>query len=126
MGLWVLGSTIYSIFVLGLPAQRLSRDRLPGSGGHVGSVLLLMRYKDGGANVRSVWLRSRNDAIGNVAVVGAAAAVGVTASTWPDLAIAIALAVLFLNSFILVLRQAWQELRSGHTGATLADGLRRR
>jgi len=52
------------------------------------SVLILMRYKDGDANVRSVWLCSRNDAIGNIAVMIAALAVWGTATKWPDLLVA--------------------------------------
>ena len=68
-----------------------------------------MRYKDGDANVRSVWLCSRNDAIGNVAVMVASAAVWLTATAWPDLIVAIIMAGLFLRSSQLILVQAWQE-----------------
>src|SRR3712207_9246137 len=55
---------------------------------NVTSVLMLMRYKDGDANVRSVWLCSRNDAIGNIVVTAAAGAVWFTASAWPGLVVA--------------------------------------
>ena len=65
---------------------------------NVGSVLLLMRYREGDANVRSVWLCSRNDAIGNVAVLVAALGVWGTATGWPDLIVAGIMASLFLNS----------------------------
>lgn len=117
MGLWVLGATAYSILVLGLPrAEIMGGIGFLALAANVTSVLLLMRYKDGDANVRSVWLCSRNDAIGNVAVMGAAGAVWVTASPWPDLAVAAAMAALFLNSSSLILRQAWQEYR--HEAAT--------
>jgi Co/Zn/Cd efflux system component len=70
-----------------------------------------MRYKDGDANVRSVWLCSRNDAIGNVAVVAAAGAVWATDSAWPDLLVAAALASLFLWSSVQIVRQALEERR---------------
>lgn len=73
------------------------------------SVLLLLRYKDGDANVRSVWLCSRNDAVGNVAVMLAAAGVWVTQSAWPDLVVAGLMAGLFLSSSLQILRQAWSE-----------------
>lgn len=112
MGLWVLGSTAYGVFVLGLP-----RAEIMGSVGflalaaNVTSVFLLMRYKDGDANVRSVWLCSRNDAVGNVAVMVAAMSVWGTDSAWPDLIVAAGMASLFLNSSFLILRQAWQESR---------------
>ena len=69
-----------------------------------------MRYKDGDANVRSVWLCSRNDAIGNVAVMGASVVVWFTATAWPDLMVAILMSGLFLRSAQLILLQAWQEM----------------
>jgi len=84
---------------------------------NVASVLLLVKYKDGDANVRSVWLCSRNDAIGNVAVMIAAAAVWATATKWPDLIVAAIMAGLFLTSSANILRQALAELRSGETSS---------
>ncbi len=72
-----------------------------------------MRYKDGDANVRSVWLCSRNDAIGNVAVMIAALGVWGTATKWPDLIVAAIMAGLFLTSSAQILRQAVRELRTG-------------
>ena len=80
---------------------------------NLASVLLLVRYKDGDANVRSVWLCSRNDAIGNVAVMIAALGVWGTASRWPDLAVAAIMASLFLWSSVQILRQSARELRTG-------------
>jgi Co/Zn/Cd efflux system component len=68
--------------------------------------LLLAKYKDGDANVRSVWLCSRNDALGNAAVMLAAVAVWCTASAWPDLIVAAVMAGLFLWSSALILKQA--------------------
>jgi Co/Zn/Cd efflux system component len=70
-----------------------------------------MKYKDGDSNVRSVWLCSRNDAIGNVAVMVAAAAVWLTASKWPDLIVAALMAGLFLWSASQILHQSLAELR---------------
>jgi Co/Zn/Cd efflux system component len=58
-----------------------------------------------------VWLCSRNDALGNVAVIVAAGAVWVLASPWPDLVVAIAMAGLFLNSSWQILRQSTHEFR---------------
>ena len=119
MGLWVFGSTVYQIFILGVPsAQIMGLIGLLALAANLASVLLLMRYKDGDANVRSVWLCSRNDAIGNVAVMIASVAVLVTASACPDLIVAIIMAGLFLRSAQLILVQAWLELRSdGDKGA---------
>lgn len=84
MGLFVLGSTAYQVLVRGVPnAEVMGIIGVMALAANVASVLLLTRYKDGDANVRSVWLCSRNDAIGNVAVMGAALVVSVTSSAWP-------------------------------------------
>jgi Co/Zn/Cd efflux system component len=116
MGLWVFGSTAYHVLILGLPrAEIMGAIGFLALAANLTSVLLLMKYKDGDANVRSVWLCSRNDAIGNVAVVAAAAGVWGTATAWPDLIVAGVMASLFLYSSAQILRQAWQEFR-GHAG----------
>ena len=113
MAVWVLGSTAYHILVLGIP-----RAEIMGAGGvlallaNLASVLILVRYKDGDANVRSVWLCSRNDAIGNVAVMAAALGVWGTMTKWPDLLVAAIMAGLFLTSSFQILRQSMQELRA--------------
>jgi Co/Zn/Cd efflux system component len=118
MGLWVFGSTIYRVFVLGVPeAEIMGVVGFLALAANVASVLMLMRHKDGDANVRSVWLCSRNDAIGNVAVMAAALGVWGTATAWPDLAVAAIMAGLFLTSSVNILRQAWQEYSHGYTHA---------
>lgn len=114
MAAWVLGSTVYQILILGVPAAEI----MGGIGvlalaANLASVILLMRYKDGDANVRSVWLCSRNDAISNVIVVIAAFGVWGTATAWPDLIVAGIMAAIFLTSSVQILRQAWQEYRAG-------------
>lgn len=75
-----------------------------------GVALMLYAFRDGDANMRSVWLCSRNDAIGNVAVMLAAAGVFGTGSGWPDLAVAAVMAGLALSSGRSVIRQAMREL----------------
>src|SRR6476646_8959761 len=113
MALWVLGSTAYHVFILGIPrAEVMGAIGILALAANAASVLILMRYKDGDANVRSVWLCSRNDAIGNVAVMIAAVAVWATATKWPDLLVAAAMAGLFLTSSAKILKQALAELRS--------------
>lgn len=112
MGLWVFGSTVYEVFVLQLPkAGIMGTVGLLALLANLLSVVLLMKYRDGDANVRSVWLCSRNDAIGNVVVMLAALAVFFTKSAWPDLVVAGALAGLFLWSSVQILKQAVEELR---------------
>jgi cation diffusion facilitator family transporter len=114
MGLWVFGSTAYHTLVLGLPrAEVMGLIGLLALAANVASVLILMRYKDGDANVRSVWLCSRNDAIGNVAVMIAALGVWGTATAWPDLIVAAIMALLFLWSSFQILRQSVAEMRTG-------------
>lgn len=112
MGLWVFGSTVYRIFYVGVPeAQIMGVIGLLALLTNLASVLLLVRYKDGDANVRSVWLCSRNDAIGNVAVMFAALGVWGTSSGWPDLLVAMIMAGLFLSSAFQIMRQALAERR---------------
>ena len=72
---------------------------------NVMSALVLFRFREVGANVRSVWICSRNDAIGNVAVVVAAGAVWLTGSGWPDVIVAAALAGLFLRGAVVIAGQ---------------------
>ena len=116
MGIWVFGSTVYQTLILGVPqAELMGMIGFLALAANVTSVLLLMRYKDGDANVRSVWLCSRNDAIGNVAVMIASVAVWFTASAWPDLVVAIIMAGLFLRSAQLILRQGWKEYHGAET-----------
>jgi len=112
MGLWVIGSTAYQVLVLGLPsAEVMGAVGFLALSANLLSVLVLMRYKDGDANVRSVWLCSRNDAIGNVAVMGAAAGVYLTGTAWPDLVVATLMAGLFLWSSLRIVEQALEERR---------------
>ena len=116
MGLWVFGSTAYHVLMLGVPrAEIMGLIGFLALAANVASVLILVRYKDGDANVRSVWLCSRNDAIGNVAVMIAALGVWGTATKWPDLIVAAVMAGLFLYSSAQILRQALRELRTGQT-----------
>lgn len=110
MGLWVFGSTAYQILVLGVPnAPVMGAVGFMAMAANLASVAILMRYKEGDANVRSVWLCSRNDAIGNVAVMLAAAGVWVGNTAWPDLIVAAIMAGLFLWSAAQIIRQALQE-----------------
>lgn len=80
---------------------------------NVGVALMLYRYRTGDANMRSVWLCSRNDAISNVAVIAAALGVAGTCSAWPDLGVAAIMAGLAITSGIQIIWQARDELKSG-------------
>ena len=77
---------------------------------NVASAFVLSRFREGDANVRAVWLFSRNDALANVAVIAAAGLVALTNSAWPDLTVAAVIAALFLHSAFEILRSARAEL----------------
>jgi len=112
MGVWVLAMTIYRVIYLGNPDETIM-----GSIGALAfvanavSALLLLRFRDGDANVRSVWLCSRNDAIGNLAVILAAGGVFLSGTAWPDLFVAFLMASLFLHSATRIVQQALGEIK---------------
>ena len=122
MGLWVMGSTVYRVFFVGVPeAEIMGVIGFLALLANLASVALLVRYKDGDANVRSVWLCSRNAAIGNVAVMFAALGVWGTATGWPDLIVAAIMATLFLSSAYQIVNQALAEYREGEAIGPLRD-----
>lgn len=123
MGLGVFIATAWRTLVIGVPEPFvMSGVGALALAANLVSVLILFRWRDGDANVRSVWLCSRNDAIGNVAVVGAGGAVWLTGSGWPDVIVAGAMALLFLRSATAILRQALGELRHGRIGVVPTAG----
>lgn len=112
-GLWVMGITLYRVLGPGVPeAGLMGAIGLLALAANVTSALLLMRFRNGDANVRSVWLCSRNDAIGNIAVVLAASGVWASGTGWPDLFVAAIMAGLFLTSAVQITTHALRELRS--------------
>jgi len=74
--------------------------------------VMLYRFREGDANMRSVWLCTRNDVIANLLVLAAAIGVFGTATVWPDVAVAAFLALLGLTSGRAVIQQARAELRA--------------
>jgi Co/Zn/Cd efflux system component len=113
MGSYVLAATLYRVFVLGVPEPLvMGAVGAAALAVNVTAALLLYRFREGDANVRSVWLCSRNDAIGNVAVMLAALGVFGTGTAWPDLSVAAIMAGLFLYSSVSILRQSLGELRT--------------
>ncbi|MDX2275031.1 MAG: cation diffusion facilitator family transporter [Hyphomonadaceae bacterium] len=112
LGLGVLANTIYRLIV-----QQPPEAPLMGLLGaialavNVGAVFVLAPHRGGDANMRAVWLFSRNDALGNVAVMVAAGLIAWTGAPWPDLVVAMVIAGLFLHSAWSILRDAHGELR---------------
>lgn len=114
----------FGLFVLGRAAWVLGQGSTPeaftmGSIGllaliaNVAVAAMLYAYREGDANMRSVWLCSRNDAIGNIAVMLAALGVLSTGSAWPDLLVACGMAVLALSGGWSIIQQARSEIRQG-------------
>lgn len=115
MALWVMGSTIYKVMQPSLPeAEVMGVIGFMALIANLVSVLLLMKWREGDANIRSVWLCSRNDAIGNVIVMAAALGVFGTGTAWPDLIVAAIMAGLFLSSSWQILRQSLKEYSHKH------------
>ena len=112
LGLFALGSALYRVVAAMQPsAEAMSVYGALGLAVNVTCAVLLLRFRAGDATARAVWLYSRNDAFGNVAVLIAAGAVALTGSHWPDLAAGTIIAILFLSSANGILRQAVAERR---------------
>ncbi|OLF71366.1 cation transporter [Maricaulis sp. W15] len=110
IGVSILGLAIWrTVFTVQPEAGLMGSIAVLALIANLASVLILMRWRDGDANVRSVWLCSRNDAIGNLAVLASAGLVAWTATPWPDLAVAAIMAGLFTSSAIQIMRQAIAE-----------------
>jgi Co/Zn/Cd efflux system component len=110
LGAWIAITTLYQFFVHGIPtAEVMGAIGFAALAANLLSVYLLIAYKDGDANIRSVWLCSRNDAIGNIAVMVAAAFVWWFGSGAPDLIVAGVMAVLFVSSAYQILRHSYRE-----------------
>lgn len=113
IALAILITTLLRFIEGGAPeAQTMSLIALLALAANVASVFILLKWRDGDSNVRSVWLCSRNDAIGNVAVILAGILVAATASPLPDLIVALLLAGIFLRSSFAITVQATSELRT--------------
>jgi Co/Zn/Cd efflux system component len=112
-GVFVLGKALWDLQA-GVPPEAMTMGAVGflALAVNVGVALMLYRFRNGDANMRSVWLCSRNDALGNIAVMLAALGVLGTGSAWPDLLVASMMAVLALSGAFAVLKQARLELRS--------------
>ncbi|MDP3250890.1 MAG: cation diffusion facilitator family transporter [Hydrogenophaga sp.] len=122
-GLYVLGAAVWSVWHGGVPqAMTMGAVALMALAANVAVAWMLYAFREGDANMRSVWLCSRNDAIGNVAVFMAALGVFGTGSAWPDLVVASLMAALALHGGWTVLRQARGELAENGTLSSAPSG----
>jgi len=113
LGLWVLGNTAWHALAGTLPeAPVMGAVGVLALVANAAVALMLYRYRGGDANMRSVWICSRNDAIGNLAVLLAALGVFGTGTGWPDIVVASIMAVLGLWGGRQIVGQALGELRA--------------
>ena len=112
-GLFVLGKTVWAA-MSGAPPEPFTMGAiaLVALVANLSVALMLYTFRDGDANMRSVWLCSRNDAIVNVAIALAALGVLGTETVWPDLLVAGIIAALALSASMSVIRQATNEINA--------------
>jgi Co/Zn/Cd efflux system component len=111
--LWVLGSTAWHAVYGTLPrAEIMGVVGIAALIANGGVALMLYRFRNGDANMRSVWICSRNDALGNVAVLLAALGVFGTGTGWPDMIVAAIMGSLGLWGGWQIVTDARDELRS--------------
>jgi Co/Zn/Cd efflux system component len=111
-GVWVMSASAFHAVTGTVPEPMvMTLVGLLALATNVGVALMLWRWRIGDSNMRSVWLCSRNDAIGNVAVLAAAAGVFGTGSGWPDLVVAAIMASLALSSAVRIAVHARSELQ---------------
>jgi Co/Zn/Cd efflux system component len=113
LGVSVVVGALYRFLLGGAPdAEVMSTYAIIGFIVNLSCALILLRHREGNSSVKAAWLYSRNDALGNISVLGAAVLIWLTASQWPDLLVAAILAALFIHSAIGIMRRAKEELRS--------------
>ncbi len=114
-GLFVAGRTVWGA-LNGVPPEPITMGVVGvlALAANLGVAAALYAYREGDANMRSVWLCTRNDALGNLAVMGAALGVFGTGTAWPDLAVAAVMAGLAITGGVSVLRDARRELTGAH------------
>lgn len=121
LGVYVLAITVWAIWNGRTPeAEVMGIVGVAALVANAGVAIMLYRFRSGDANMRSVWICSRNDAIGNIAVVLAAAGVLGTGTAWPDLIVAGIMAGLGISGGAQIILQARKELSPKNTGYAVA------
>lgn len=117
-GLWVIGVTLWHAIHATLPgAETMGIIGFTALAANAASFALLWSYKEGDANMRSAWICTRNDVLGNVAVMLAALGVFGTGTGWPDVIVAGIMAALALQGAVIVIRQSLGEMRQAESVA---------
>ncbi len=126
LGVWVIGSTVWYAVSGTLPrAEVMGLVGFAALLANAGVAAMLYRFRAGDANMRSVWICSRNDAIGNLAVMAAAAGVFGSGTGWPDFAVAAVIAGLAIHGGVEIVRHALADLavaRGAAAGAVPSAG----
>jgi Co/Zn/Cd efflux system component len=117
-GLWVAGTTIEHALAGTVPgASVMGVVGALALAANLGVAVLLYRWRDGDSNMRSVWICTRNDAIGNLAVLAAAVGVFGSGTGWPDYIVAAIMSGLALTGAFQVTRRALAELAHTRSAA---------
>lgn len=112
LGLWVLISTVWMAVSGTMPrAETMGVIGVMALLANVFCAVILWKHREGDANRQSVWICSRNDAIGNIAVMAAALGVFGTGTAWPDIAVAAVLAALGVSGGVQIILKARAELQ---------------
>ena len=118
----ILGYAVWRTLTGAPPSgQVISGLGLFGAAVNLAAAGLLVRYRDGDANIRSVWLCTRNDLVQCLAVAGVGGLVWLTGYRWPDLVAGVVLAAIFLQSAWSIVAQARRELRAHEHTVAPAD-----
>lgn len=111
-GMWVIAMTTWQIANGTVPhAVTMGAVGIAAALSNALVLALLWSYRTGDSNMRSVWICSRNDVLGNIAVIGAAVGVFGTGSGWPDVAVAVIMAALALQGAWTVIWQALADIQ---------------
>jgi Co/Zn/Cd efflux system component len=115
-GIWVIAMVVWHAIHGTLPsAVTMGVVGFAALAANGASFTLLWTYRKGDANMRSAWICTRNDVLGNLAVLLAALGVFGTGTGWPDIIVAAIMAALALQGATVVIRQSLAELRHSVT-----------
>ncbi len=121
-GLWVVGSVLWHAVHGTVPGwATMGGVGIAALLANAACLALLTAWREGDANMRSVWICSRNDVLANCAVLAAALGVFGTGTGWPDIAVASVMAALALQGATVVIRQALGELHRSETAEGVPD-----
>ena len=121
-GMWVIGVAAFNVYTGVTPhAYTMGIVGISALLANAASFGLLWRFRDGDSNMRSAWICTRNDVLGNLAVMLAALGVFGTGTAWPDILVAAIMGALAIQGAVAVTQQALSELRLQHAHRSPAE-----